>query len=79
MQPGDIMEYRMRHKLSCQELADLLGVHKSQVTRWETKHQKIPRWIENYFLLIEFSGKPIPEIRRIIKERASRPCPQTEA
>ena len=73
MQPGDIMEFRMKHNLSGSELAQLLGVHKSQVTRWETRRQKIPRWIENFFRLIELSGKPVREVLQITQDRARMP------
>ena len=73
MQPGDIMEFRMKHNLTGSELAVLLGCHKSQICRWETKHQKIPRWVGNYFRLIELTGKPVREVLRSIQESARMP------
>jgi DNA-binding transcriptional regulator YiaG len=43
----DLWDLRKKHDLTCAALAGIVGVHKSQITRWETNKQKIPRWLEN--------------------------------
>jgi DNA-binding transcriptional regulator YiaG len=47
MLPTDLWIIRQRHNLTCAALAEIVGVHKSQVTRWELGKQKIPQWLEN--------------------------------
>ncbi len=47
MLPADLWDLRKKHNLTCAALAEIAGVHKSQVTRWETGKQKIPQWLEN--------------------------------
>jgi predicted transcriptional regulator len=47
MLPTDLWILRQKHNLTCAALAEIVGVHKSQVTRWETGKQKIPQWLEN--------------------------------
>lgn len=45
MLPTDLWNLRKKYNLTCSALADVVGVHKSQVTRWETGKQKIPQWL----------------------------------
>lgn len=45
--PTDLWNLRNKHNLTCAQLAEIVGVHKSQVTRWETGKQKIPFWLSN--------------------------------
>jgi len=48
MNPAVLWDFRLRHRLSVVELAQRLGVHKSQVSRWETGQRKIPPWLEKF-------------------------------
>jgi len=45
--PTDLWNLRIKYNLTCAQLAEIVGVHKSQVTRWETGKQKIPPWLSN--------------------------------
>ena len=47
MLPSDLWDLRKKHDLTCAALAEIVGIHKSQITRWETGKQKIPQWLEN--------------------------------
>ncbi len=47
MLPAYLWDLRKKHNLTCAVLAEIVGVHKSQITRWETGQQKIPQWLEN--------------------------------
>lgn len=47
MHPTDLWNLRNKYNLTCAQLAEIVGVHKSQVTRWETGKQKIPPWLSN--------------------------------
>jgi DNA-binding XRE family transcriptional regulator len=42
MQAGDLVAFRGRAGLSQEALADLLGVHRITVWRWENGHTDIP-------------------------------------
>lgn len=48
MKPAAMWDFRRRHRLTTVELAQLLGVHKSQVSRWETGQRRIPPWLEKF-------------------------------
>jgi len=41
-------DFRIRHHLTGSELAEMLDVHKSQISRWETSQRPIPLWIEKF-------------------------------
>ncbi len=47
MHHTDLWILRKKYNLTCSALAEIVGVHKSQVTRWETGKQKLPQWLEN--------------------------------
>lgn len=49
MKPKEIKKYRTRLSKTQNELAEDLGVHQSQISRWERGLQKIPRWAVKYF------------------------------
>ena len=51
----DLWNFRNKHNLTCTQLAEIVGVHKSQVTRWETGKQKIPRWLSKLLQYWELS------------------------
>ena len=48
-----IYDFRKRHNLTCSALAEMIGVHKSQVTRWEMGTQKIPAWLPKMLALLD--------------------------
>ncbi len=48
-----LMNFRKRHFLNCRELAHLVGVHPSQVTRWEIGTQTVPQWLENFLSCLD--------------------------
>jgi len=47
LRPAVLWDFRRRHNLTVPELAEMLGVHKSQISRWETSQRPIPPWMEN--------------------------------
>lgn len=49
----DLWNFRKRHNLNGKQLAEIIGVHRSQVTRWETDQQKIPMWLEKFLACLE--------------------------
>jgi DNA-binding transcriptional regulator YiaG len=49
----ELMNFRKRHYLNCKELARLVGVHPSQVTRWENGMQTVPQWLENFLSCLD--------------------------
>ncbi len=55
MQPAAMWDFRKRHNLTGSDLAKLLGVHKSQICRWETSHRPIPLWIEKFLSCLDKS------------------------
>lgn len=48
-----LMRFRKRHYLNGRELAHLVGVHPSQVTRWESGIQTVPQWLENFLSCLD--------------------------
>jgi transcriptional regulator with XRE-family HTH domain len=48
-----LWDFRKRHNLTVSELAEMLGVHKSQVSRWETDKRKIPYWLEKFLACLD--------------------------
>jgi transcriptional regulator with XRE-family HTH domain len=53
LKPPAIWDFRIRHNLTGSELARLLGVHKSQVSRWETGQREIPAWLEKFLACLD--------------------------
>ena len=51
--PPDIWNFRKRHNLTGADLARILGVHKSQVSRWETGQRPIPLWLEKFLACLD--------------------------
>lgn len=45
MTPDDIRAVRNARGLSQKEFADLLGVHRMTVSRWERGTLKVPHWV----------------------------------
>ena len=48
-----LINFRKRHFLNGKELAHLVGVHPSQVTRWENGNQTVPQWLENFLSCLD--------------------------
>jgi hypothetical protein len=59
LKPEDIWSFRIRHNLTGSQLAERLGVHKSQISRWETMQRPIPLWMEKFLACLDsaVSGK----------------------
>lgn len=53
MRNTDLWDFRKRHNLTCKELADRIGVNRSNVTRWENNQQKIPLWLERFLACMD--------------------------
>jgi transcriptional regulator with XRE-family HTH domain len=53
LKPPKLWDFRIRHNLTGSDLAEMLGVHKSQVSRWETGQRKIPLWMEKFLACLE--------------------------
>lgn len=53
----DLWNFRKRHNITCSELASKIGVHRSQVTRWENDQQKIPKWLERFLECLDELAK----------------------
>lgn len=53
MRNTDLWDFRKRHGLTCIELADKIGVHRSNVTRWENGQQKIPLWLDKFLACLD--------------------------
>lgn len=49
----DLIEFRNKWKLGMSELARMLGVNPSQITRWEMSKQKIPNWLPRFLDLLD--------------------------
>ena len=45
MSGEELRNWRIKHDLSQQELAELLGVAKTTISSWETGHRNIPVYI----------------------------------
>ena len=58
MKPDDLANFRKRHDLTPSALADLLGVHKSQISRWENERREPPLWLEKFLACL---GEQLPE------------------
>jgi len=46
-------DFRNRHHLNVVQLAERLGVHKSQISRWETSKRDIPLWVEKFLACLD--------------------------
>lgn len=53
MKPAVMWDFRIRHDLTLVELVERLGVHKSQVSRWETGKREIPLWVEKFLACLD--------------------------
>jgi transcriptional regulator with XRE-family HTH domain len=53
LRPPQLWNFRERHNLTGTDLAEMLGVHKSQVSRWETGKRKIPLWLEKFIACLD--------------------------
>ena len=53
MRNTDMWIFRRRHNLTTVDLAQLLGVHKSQISRWETGQRQIPLWLEKFLQCLD--------------------------
>jgi DNA-binding XRE family transcriptional regulator len=53
LNPPDMWNFRTRHDLTGADLARMLGVHKSQICRWETGQREIPLWIEKFLTCLD--------------------------
>jgi transcriptional regulator with XRE-family HTH domain len=53
LKPEAIWDFRKRHNLTGLELAEMLGVHKSQISRWETGQRQIPLWLEKFLACLD--------------------------
>ena len=53
MTPSDIWDFRKRHELTVAGLAEVLGVHKSQVSRWETGQREAPPWLPKFLAALD--------------------------
>jgi DNA-binding transcriptional regulator YiaG len=53
LNPTVMWNFRKRHNLTVPQLAEVLGVHKSQVSRWETSQRKIPLWVEKFLTCLD--------------------------
>uniref|UniRef100_A0A6M3K3L2 Putative DNA binding, helix-turn-helix domain containing protein n=1 Tax=viral metagenome TaxID=1070528 RepID=A0A6M3K3L2_9ZZZZ len=46
MNSGELGLYRKSKQMTQRELADMLGVNQSQISRWERGVQSVPEWVE---------------------------------
>ncbi len=53
MEPYILWDFRKGHNLTGLELAEMLGVHKSQVSRWETGQRQIPPWLKKFLACLD--------------------------
>lgn len=58
-------DFRRRHNLNVVQLAERLGVHKSQISRWETSRRNIPLWVEKFLACLD---REYEATRRNLKE-----------
>lgn len=56
--------FRRRHNLTGADLAKMLGVNKSQISRWETGQRQIPLWMEKFLECLDrtLAGSAIKNI-----------------
>jgi hypothetical protein len=53
MEATKIWDFRKRHDLTVAGLAEILGVHKSQVSRWETGQREPPPWLPKFLAALD--------------------------
>ncbi len=56
LRPHVLWDFRKRHNLTVPGLAEMLGVHKSQISRWETSQRPIPPWMEKSLACLDRQG-----------------------
>ena len=70
LRASDMWDFRRRHNLTGSDLAKILGVHKSQISRWETGQRGIPLWLEKFLACLDVtlagkaSGSPGMDSKR---------------
>lgn len=53
LKASDMWDFRRRHNLTGSDLAKIVGVHKSQISRWETYQRRIPLWLEKFLACLD--------------------------
>lgn len=67
MTPEDVVAWRKAYVLSRQQLADLLGIHPTTVSRWERGTTPPPRWLP--LALETLAGQREKLVRRMHERR----------
>ena len=75
LKPEVMWDFRIRHNLTTVQLAERLGVHKSQISRWETRKRKIPLWVEKLLACLDRearTNRATAKHRTDLKERTGK-------
>lgn len=67
MTPDDVLRWRKDFLLTRQQLADLLGIHPTTVSRWERGTTPPPRWLP--LALETLAGQREKLVRRMHERR----------
>jgi DNA-binding transcriptional regulator YiaG len=76
LNPPDIWNFRTRHDLTGADLARMLGVHKSQISRWETGQRESPLWLEKFLACLDQTLPSSRSVKASSKSYASGVGPQ---